>query len=113
MQPPELPEQPPGQGGYPPPGPYGYQPPRRTNSMAVAAMVVSLAALVTCPLVGAVGIYLGNRARQQIRSTGEDGDGMAQAGVIVGWIGLGLTLLYVCLFAGLLGLGAMPALFGV
>ena len=98
-------EPPPGHGTAPPP-PYGYPAPaRRTNGMAIAAMVVSLASLVTCPLVGGVGIYLGNKARDEIRRTGEDGDGMALAGVIVGWIAIGLTILYVCMFAGIF---AMP-----
>jgi hypothetical protein len=90
-----------GYGTTPPPG-YGYpSPPRRTNAMAIAAMVVSLASLVTCPIVGVVGIYLGNRARNEIRSTGDEGDGMALAGIIVGWIAIALTVLYVCLFAGM------------
>lgn len=81
---------------YPPPPYHPYLPPRPTNGMALAAMIVSLASMFTCPLVGAVGIYLGNRARGQIAMTGEQGDGMAQAGIIVGWIAIGLSILYVC-----------------
>jgi hypothetical protein len=95
---------PPSGYGTPPAAPYGYQAPRKTNGMAIAAMVVSLASLLTCPIVGVVGIILGNRARNEIRSTGEDGDGMALAGIIVGWIAIGLTVLYVCLFAGMFSL---------
>jgi hypothetical protein len=99
-------------GGHVPPPPYAYPPPRRTNSMAIAAMVVSLASLFTCPLVGAVGIYLGNRARAEIRRTGEEGDGMAQAGVIVGWIAIAFSVLYLCFFAGVFGIGfGAPLLF--
>lgn len=89
----------------------GYSPPRRTNGTAIAALVVSVASLVTCPLVGAVGIYLGNRAQQEIAARGEDGEGMARAGIIVGWVALGLTLLWVCAVIGIVGLGAAPALF--
>ncbi len=92
-----------------PPPPYPYPPPRRTNGMAIAAMVVSLASLFACPLVGAVGIYLGSRAREEIRRSGEEGDGMAQAGIIVGWIAIALSVVYVCLFAGIFGLAALPA----
>lgn len=76
--------------------PYGYQPPR-TNSNAVAAMIVSIASLFVCPIIGCVGIYLGSRARREISQTGEQGDGMALAGVIVGWIAVGLGVLSVLL----------------
>lgn len=104
MQPPEQPSGPPtdpSYSGYP----YGPPPqPRGTNGKAVAAMVVSLAGLVSCPLVGAIGIYLGYRAREEIRRTGEEGDGMAQAGIIVGWVGIGLTVLTLC------GIGVFIAL---
>ncbi len=85
-----------GQNPPPPPG-HVYPPvPRRTNGMAIGALVVSLVSLLTCPFAGAVGIYLGNRARNEIRSTGEDGDGMALAGIIVGWIAVAFVLLWLC-----------------
>jgi hypothetical protein len=85
--------------GYPQPGypqtgyPYAYPAPvRPTNGLAIGAMVVSIAAaLGLCAYgmggyLGIVGAILGHVARRQIRSTGESGDGMAMAGVIVGWI---------------------------
>jgi hypothetical protein len=108
------PSGPPSSYGYQPaptPPGYGYPPQRRTNSMAIAAMIVSLASLFTCPVVGAVGIYLGNRARAEIRRTGEEGDGMAVAGVVVGWVAIGLTVLYVCFFAAIFGMGTVPFFF--
>lgn len=79
--------------------------------MAIAAMVVSLASLVSCQLIGAVGIYLGYKAREQIRATGEDGEGFAQAGIIVGWVAIGLTVVIACLVVGTFGLGFLPLLF--
>jgi hypothetical protein len=80
--------------GYPPgyPG-YYYPPQRRTNGLAIAALVVSCASLVTCPLLGGVGAVLGHVARRQIRETGEEGDGLALAGIIIGWILVALSLL--------------------
>lgn len=107
---------PPGGGDLPPgagypAAPYGYPPPRRTNGMAIAAMVVSLASLFTCPLVGAVGIYLGYKGREEINTRGEEGEGFATAGIVVGWVALGLTLLYVCLFAGVFGVSFLPLFF--
>lgn len=74
-------------------------------------MVVSLASLVTCPLVGAVGIYLGAQAQRQIEASGEEGYGMAQAGIIVGWVAIGLSVLTVCFVFGTIGLAGLPVLF--
>ena len=79
--------------GYPPgygPGygynyPYGPPPVRGTNTMAILALVM---AFVLAPL----GLIFGIVARRQIRETGEDGDGLALAGVV---IGATLTALYI------------------
>jgi Domain of unknown function (DUF4190) len=76
----------------PPPPPYGYVPQRTRSSLATASMVTSLvgAATLFCwglgGLVGLVGAILGHVARRKIRLSGEAGDGMALAGIIVGWI---------------------------
>jgi hypothetical protein len=74
--------------GYPPPPYYGYPPPPRgTNTMAILALVF---AFVFAPAA----IVLGHIARKQIRETGEDGDGMALAGMIIGYVFTGLTVLF-------------------
>lgn len=84
------PARPPGYG-YPPfPYPHPYPAPPRTNAMAVAALVVSLASLTVMGIAAPVGAILGHVARRQIRERGEEGDGMALAGIIVGWIVTGL-----------------------
>jgi hypothetical protein len=93
-------------GGYAaPPGylqPYGYlaaPPERKNNGLAIAALVVScVGVLGLCVYglggcIGAIGAILGHVARRQIRERGEGGDGMALAGVIVGWIATGLFVL--------------------
>ena len=56
-----------------------YPPPRQTNSMAIVALVSSL-------IVPPVGIVCGHIALSQIRRTGEEGRGMAIAGLVVGYI---------------------------
>lgn len=85
-----------GGGGYPPPypgyPPYGYPPPRTTNGMAIAALVCSLSGFLTF-LSAPVGAILGHIARKQIRERGEEGDGMALAGIVIGWIITGLGIL--------------------
>ncbi|GAA1775764.1 DUF4190 domain-containing protein [Luedemannella helvata] len=68
---------------------------RRTNGLAVASLVVSVAGLVVCcgSVSGIVGAILGHVARGRIRRTGEAGAGMALAGILVGWTGLVIFLL--------------------
>jgi hypothetical protein len=98
-----------GAPGYPAPSVIAV---RRTNRMAVAAMIVALAALIVggsikglpglIPLSFClVGAILGHIALRRIRQTGERGKGFAITGITVGWIGtsllvlvLGLLLLY-------------------
>ncbi len=84
---------PPAGGGYPP-QPYGYQPgygpppSRGTNTMAILALVFGF---VFAPL----GIIFGIIARGQIKRTGEDGDSLALAGLIIGIVFSALILLYI------------------
>ncbi|OKA15859.1 hypothetical protein BS618_07675 [Rhodococcus erythropolis] len=63
----------------------GYNP--RTNSMAVAALVLGI---VIAPLA----IPVGHIARSQIKRTGEQGNGLALAGLILGYIFLSLIVLF-------------------
>ncbi|MCU1606329.1 MAG: Conserved rane protein of unknown function [Modestobacter sp.] len=65
--------------GYGPPPGYGWR--RPNNQLAVVALVLSfLGALAP------VGLVLGIVARGQIRRTGEGGEGLALAAVIVGGV---------------------------
>jgi hypothetical protein len=89
--------------GYPTPGypPYGYPvvAVAPTNGLAIASLVVSIVgALGLClyglgGYFGVVGAILGHVSRRQIRERGENGDGMALAGIIVGWITTGIAVL--------------------
>ncbi len=89
---------------YGQPVPYYYYPPAPpTNGLAIAAMVVSIVSIMSCPCpVGIVGALMGHSARRQIRERGESGEGLATAGIIMGWISTGLSVLvilgYVVLF---------------
>jgi hypothetical protein len=93
-----------GQSQYPPPGQqypgappgYGAPPPGgTTNTMAIISLVLSLAGLLV-GITAPVGAVLGHVARKQIRERGEQGDGMALAGIIVGWILTGFMVLGCC-----------------
>jgi len=82
---------------------------RRLNNAALAAMIVSLASFVTCPLIGLVGVYLGLRAKKEIQETGDDGDGMASAGVVVGFISTGVAAVTVLVVAMVVAFAAGAA----
>ena len=96
-----------GQPVQPPPGayptpygqpygqPYGYPyvPPRRTNGLAIASMVLGILWLYW---IGSIlALVFGYIARNQIRERGESGGGMATAGIVLGWIGVGFIGLVV------------------
>lgn len=94
----------PNQSAYPPygyPAPY-YPPTPQTNGLAIAAMVVSIVSVITCPCpIGIAGAIMGHYARRQIRERGESGEGMATAGIVVGWITAGLALLLILVYVGI------------
>jgi hypothetical protein len=107
------------QPGYGPPQPYGAppqygqppygQPPqynyqgygqpqsRATNGMAIASMVLGILWLYW---VGSIlALIFGYIARSQIRQRNEGGNGMAIAGIVLGWIGVGTLILVIILAA--------------
>jgi hypothetical protein len=94
---------PPGQQYYPPYQPYPpyapYPPARPTNGLAIAALVCGAAQFVT-GITFIPAIICGHLARRQIRRTGEQGDGMALAGLILGYVG-GAIFIVVLLTIGL------------
>ncbi len=98
------PDPPPGPPPGPSPGPQqpyaAYPPPARpTNTLAIIALIC---AFVFAP----AGLVCGIIARRQVRQTGEQGDGMALAGIIVGWVFVGLFLLLFLVWLAMFGLFA-------
>ncbi len=65
---------------------YGME--QRTNTLAIVALVGSF-------FISLVGIICGHIALGQIKQTGEKGRGLALAGLIIGYIGLVVGILYV------------------
>jgi len=113
-QPPERPSgwERPGSPPPPPPSPppyqqsppgypqqYGYQgySSPGTNGFAIASMVLGI---VWVWWIGSVlALVFGYVAKSQIRQTGQSGSGMATAGIVLGWIGVGFLLLTIVLGA--------------
>ncbi|MGH3927911.1 MAG: DUF4190 domain-containing protein, partial [Pseudonocardiaceae bacterium] len=74
--------------GYP--YPYPYPPYRPTNGLAVASLVLGI---IWIYWIGSVlALIFGYVARSQIRERGEGGAGLATAGIVLGWIGVGVLL---------------------
>jgi hypothetical protein len=67
--------------------------------MAVASMVLGILWIYW---IGSIlALIFGYVARKQIRERGEGGDGMALAGIVLGWVGVGILglVIVVALFA--------------
>src|SRR6516165_5293169 len=66
-----------------------------TNGLAVASLGCGLAQFVFGPLTTIPAIVLGHVARHQIRRTGEQGAGMALAGLLLGWAAVVLGIIVI------------------
>ena len=78
----------------------------KTNALAVASLACGVGQPFTGFLSTIPAIVLGHMARREIRRTGEDGAGLATAGLVLGWSGAILILLALLLFVALVALVA-------
>src|ERR1700759_3744736 len=82
-------------GGYYPP----VMPAQPTSGLAIGAMICGIAEVFTLGLAAIPAVILGHLARAQIRQTGERGDGMAIAGLVLGYLGIAGWLLVILAIA--------------
>ena len=70
-----------------------------TSGNAIASLVLGIAGLVIFPLVPSIlAIVLGRSAKRDIRERpGLGGEGLATAGIVLGWVGVALVALAVVL----------------
>lgn len=92
-----MPPVPPPGGGFPPPPPPVSGPPAGTssgnNGLAVASLVLSIVGLC-CGIGSILGIIFGFIALNQIKKTGQQGAGLAKAGIIIGIVTLAIGIIY-------------------
>ena len=74
---------------------------QRTNGYAIASLVLGIAGLFVIPLIPAIlAVVFGQKAKHEIRSDPSlGGDGLATAGVVLGWIGIALVVLAIVILA--------------
>ena len=109
------PDQPP-----PPPQPPSPPPPRPaapaappTSGMAIASLLLGIGGLTVVPVIGSVlALILGYMARKDIRERPAEvsGEGLATAGIVMGWIAIGLMVLGLLAGVGFMACGACGAL---
>jgi len=85
-------------------------PAARINGLAMASLACGIAQFVFGPLATIPAIVFGHLARQQIRRTGEQGAGLALAGLVLGWVAviLGIVAIVVGLAVAAGMHGTMP-----
>jgi hypothetical protein len=69
----------------------------KTNGLAIASLACGLAQFAFGPLATIPAIVCGHMARSQIKRTGEQGAGLALAGLILGWAAVILGILFIVL----------------
>lgn len=76
-----------------------------TSTLALVSLIAGILGFVGFPVIGtAVALFTGYSARKETRAVPptHSGDGMATAGIVMGWIQVGLVVLGICLFVAYL-----------
>ncbi len=77
----------------PAPGYSGYVQPK-TNTLAIVSLVSSIAGFIIFYFIGSiVGIITGHISLSQLKTSNEGGRGLAISGLIVGYVGLALSII--------------------
>ncbi len=90
--------------------------PFHNSSMAIISLIAGICGLTIFPFVGSIiAVVIGSLAKKEIlNSQGSlSGENLAKAGVILGWIGIGLGIIGFCLLVGVIFLAFRNANFGV
>jgi hypothetical protein len=86
--------------------PAAVTPAAKVNGFAVASLACGLGQFMFGPLATIPAIVFGHMARSQIRRTGEQGAGLALAGLVLGWGAVILGVLLVAALVVAAGTGA-------
>lgn len=72
---------------------------QRTSGYAVASLVLGIAGFFVFPVIPSIlAVVFGNKAREEIRANPSvGGEGLATAGVVLGWVGIAIVGIVVLL----------------
>ena len=96
------------------PGYYSASAPNST--LAIIALVAGILGVTFFPLVGSlVAVIVGPMAKREIDESGGTlgGEGLAQIGMILGWVGLALWLCGCCIAIGAFGFSFFMTMFAI
>jgi hypothetical protein len=65
-----------------------HQPPTSTNSLARASMILGVAEFFSMGLTAVPAVICGHVAKREMRETGQRGDGLATAGLVLGYMAI-------------------------
>ncbi len=71
-----------------------------TSNTAIISLIAGILGLSLFPIIGSiVAVITGQMARREIRESAGTlgGEGLATAGLVLGWVGIGLTVLGLCI----------------
>lgn len=81
---------------------YSYNSIPHTSGLAITSLVAGILGWTIAPMIGSiVAVITGHMAKNEIRRSGGliNGDGMATAGLVLGYVSLALAVLGMCLGA--------------
>jgi len=93
---------------YAPPPPQGYYPAPRTSTTAIISLISGIAGWTVLPVIGPIiAVITGHMAKGEIKnSMGQvSGDGLATAGLVLGYIQLILGICGCIAFVALMAMG--------
>jgi len=96
------------------PGYYASSAPNST--LAIVALVAGILGVSLFPLIGSlVAVIVGPMAKREIDESGGTlgGENLAQIGIILGWVGLALSLCGCCIAIGVFGFSFFMAMFAI
>ena len=93
-----------------------YQSQPQNSTMALVSLIAGILGLTMIPLLGSiVAVITGPMAKREIAESGGTlaGENLAQIGMILGWIGIGLGAIGCCIFVASFAFPFIMVMFGL